>query len=120
MDLCFCAGNAFVRLRFGVWRAQIERRRRMHRCGETARQIAYWRDGAWVSKTAALEAEVTSGGPHTEAYELALTLRREGSAACDRESASLRRQMQTFAADVRADLSRLLERGAAGNRKHPS
>ena len=48
-----------------------------------ARSIVYWRDDRLISKTAALEQEIQSKSPFSDNFRLALTVRREGSAAAE-------------------------------------
>ena len=55
-----------------------------------ARSSVFWRDGEMLSKTAALEREISNGSPFAVEYELALRLRREGSVHCGEHHSELR------------------------------
>jgi hypothetical protein len=55
-----------------------------------ARSMVFWRDGVMLSKTAALQQEITGGSPFARAFEMALALRMEGSAACAGREEELR------------------------------
>jgi len=56
-----------------------------------ARSLVFWRDGAMLSKSAALEHEISHGSPFAAAFQTALMVRREGSAVATRYHPELRR-----------------------------
>ena len=55
-----------------------------------ARTIVFWRDGADLGKTTALEREIARGSPFTEEFALALRIRRQGSRAAAGHERELR------------------------------
>ena len=57
-----------------------------------ARSLVFWRDGRMLSKTAALQHEIERGSTYTEAFQLALTIRLEGSANATDHMQDLRSQ----------------------------
>lgn len=71
-----------------------------------ARDRVFVRTGEPATKTAALESEIARGGPFTDAFLLALALRREGSAACAAHEPDLRRLYAAVARELEKSLKR--------------
>lgn len=61
-----------------------------------ARAMVFWRDGKLLSKTAALEHEIASGSPFSEAFRLALWLRQTGSAEAQKHVGELRKHLTSI------------------------
>ncbi|MBC8443335.1 hypothetical protein H8D79_01270 [PVC group bacterium] len=83
---------------------------------DTARTIVFWRDGALLSKTAALEHEIAGGSPFVAAYRLALHLRKIGSAKCEAHRDELRARLLEIVVPA-ADLLRHLLAAEEGTQK---
>ena len=73
-----------------------------------ARSIVFWRDGKLVSKTAALEHEIDSGSPFSEAFQVALSVRRSGSAAAINYHDRLRTAFKEAVQDAADAIERLV------------
>lgn len=69
-----------------------------------ARCIVFWRDGRMLSKTAALEHEISHSSPYAEAFRLALDLRHRGAAAVERSLEALKRHFGVVADDAAEDI----------------
>ncbi len=74
-----------------------------------ARSVVFWRDGVMLSKTAALEQEIEAGSPFADAYELALRLRREGSAATRDHLPELRERFMAIAKPAADTMTELID-----------
>ena len=78
---------------------------------DTARTIAFWRDGDLLSKTEALAREIAGGSPFADAYRLALHLRKTGSAKCEAHRGVLRARLLEIVEPAAGLLRRLLAEG---------
>jgi hypothetical protein len=75
----------------------------------TARSMIFWRDGAFLSKPAALKREIASGGPFAETYRLALAAHAGGSAFYEQHAVALREHFDRIARPAAASLRQLAE-----------
>lgn len=71
-----------------------------------ARSLVFWRDGAMLSKSAALEHEIAHGSPFAAAFQTALMVRREGSAVATRYHPELRRYYGQMTLDLAHEIER--------------
>jgi hypothetical protein len=74
-----------------------------------ARSIVFWRDGVMLSKTRALEREISNGSSFAGAFDLALELRRGGSALCAGRLEELRRNFLAIAPQAAGLLGELID-----------
>ena len=65
-----------------------------------ARSLVFWRDGEFLGKTQALEREIMKGTALSEAFALAMALRRQGPEACAAHHEALRAHFQAVAPRV--------------------
>ena len=65
-----------------------------------ARSLVFWRDGTMLSKSASLEHEIARGSSFADAFQLALQIRREGSAVAARHHSELERYYGRIALDL--------------------
>jgi predicted nucleotidyltransferase len=69
------------------------------------RALVFWRDGIMLSKTAALEHEITSGSPYAPVFVLALELRKRGSAAVENAYQELLEKYRPLVTDIQRELT---------------
>jgi len=84
-------------------------------CGELhwlARCLVFWRDGQMLSKSTSLQREMERGSVFSEAFRLALQIRREGSLAAAGYHESLQRVFQAHAMSCAAEIDSLLSKRA--------
>ncbi|MHC4472724.1 MAG: nucleotidyltransferase domain-containing protein [Planctomycetota bacterium] len=85
-----------------------------------ARSLAFWRDGEFLTKTAALEREIEAGSRFSDAFRLALDLRQRGSAACAAHLDALRAAFRDTAPAVASNLRERLQSGPEEDRRCPN
>ncbi len=74
-----------------------------------ARCIVFWRDGQMLSKTAALEYELSHSSPYADAFHLALNLRRGRSADTATWLETLLRYYREMADAAAQDIRRYID-----------
>ena len=80
-----------------------------------ARSIVFWRDGEALSKTAALDREIARDSPFAQEFELARSIRRQGSRTATGHEAELRRAFRDVASRAADQLTAGLD-GLSGSR----
>ena len=71
-----------------------------------ARSLVFWRDGTMLSKSAALEHEMVQDSPFADAFRMALTMRREGSAVATGYHQKLKGHYCRMALDLAREIER--------------
>ena len=87
--------------RSGIWLAGM-----LH---WAARSLAFWRDGIMLSKSTALKHEIAHDSPYADAFRLALTIRRNGSATAADHHAELVRHFRQVALGLADEIAREVE-----------
>ncbi|MEW6355970.1 MAG: nucleotidyltransferase domain-containing protein [Planctomycetota bacterium] len=78
-----------------------------------ARSLVFWRDGKMLSKSAALRHEIERNSPFAAAFQLALKIRREGSATASRHDSELREHFGRMALDAAQEIERNMNKFAS-------
>ena len=73
-----------------------------------ARSLVFWREGVMLSKTAALQNEIMHSSPYSEAFDLALTIRKKGSANAAVHLEELRNHYSRFAESFTEELRKFV------------
>jgi len=80
-----------------------------------ARSLVFWRDGAMLSKSAALEQMIAAGSDHAEAFSLALEIRRRGSASAARHQKALLQHFRKHALACADELESVIRERTPNN-----